>query len=101
MPYPKKYNLEISSLAQNDLRDIAQYTFSQYNEQQVDKYLQLLYDGMDSLTISPSIGQERSYLSKEYKSIPIGKHLIIFTIKDSTVIIIRIIHQSRDIKNHL
>ena len=47
MPYRKTLKLELSSLAKDDLRDIAQYTFTRYGERQVDIYLQALYDGME------------------------------------------------------
>lgn len=46
MPYRKTLALELSALAKDDLRDIAQYTFTRYGERQLDIYLAALYDGM-------------------------------------------------------
>ena len=50
MPYQKTLTLELSALARDDLRDIAQYTFTRYGERQMDIYLAALYDGMELLT---------------------------------------------------
>jgi plasmid stabilization system protein ParE len=42
MPYQKTLKLEISTLAKDDLSDIAQYTFTHYGERQVEIYLHAL-----------------------------------------------------------
>ena len=71
MPYRKTLKLELSSLAKDDLRDIAQYTFTRYGEQQVDIYLQALYDGMELLMENPEIGHRRDDIPESYKSLVI------------------------------
>jgi toxin ParE1/3/4 len=91
MPYRKTLTLELSALAKNDLRDIAQYTFTRYGERQVDIYLQLLYDGMELLTENPEIGHRRNDIPKGYRSLVVEKHLLIFTVQGESVIIDRIL----------
>ena len=90
MPYQKTLQLELSSLAKDDLRDIAQYTFTRYDERQVDIYLAALYDGMELLTENPEIGHHRDDIPEGYKSLAIEKHVLIFTVQDESVIIARI-----------
>jgi toxin ParE1/3/4 len=101
MPYQKTLKLELSTLAKDDLRDIAQYTFTLYGERQVDIYLQALYDGMELLAENPEIGHRRDDIPSGYKSLPIEKHILVFTIQGESLIIARILHQSRDMQRHL
>lgn len=101
MPYQKHLKLELSALAKDDLRDIAQYTFTRYGERQLDIYLQALYDGMELLTENPAIGHRRDDIPKDYKSLIVEKHVLIFTVQGESVIIARILHQSRDMLRHL
>ena len=101
MPYRKTLTLELSSLAKDDLRDIAQYTFTRYGERQVDIYLQALYDGMKLLTENPEIGHRRDDIPKGYKSLVVEKHVLIFTVQGASVIIARILYQGRDMQRHL
>jgi toxin ParE1/3/4 len=101
MPYRKTLKLELSSLAKDDLRDIAQYTFTRYGEQQVDIYLQALYGGMELLTENPEIGHRRDDIPEGYKSLVVEKHVLIFTVQGESVIIARILYQGRDMHRHL
>jgi toxin ParE1/3/4 len=93
--------LELSLPAQDDLRDIAQYTFTHYGEQQMDTYLQSLYDGMELLTQNPKMGNARDDLPAGYEALNVENHVLIFTVRGNAIIIARILHQSRDIKRHM
>ena len=101
MPYRKTLTLELSALAKDDLRDIAQYTFTRYGERQVDIYLQALYNGMELLTENPEIGHRRDDIPEGYKSLVVEKHVLIFTVQGESVIIARILYQGRDMQRHL
>ena len=101
MPYRKTRTLKLSSLAKNDLSDIAQYTFTHYGERQVDIYLQALYDGMELLTENPDIGHRRNDLPEGYKSLVVEKHVLIFTAQSASIIIARILYKGRDMQRHL
>jgi toxin ParE1/3/4 len=101
MPYQKTLKLELSALAKDDLRDIAQYTFIHYGERQVDVYLQTLYSGMELLTENPEIGRRRDDIPKGYKILNVEQHVLIFTVHGESVIIARILHHSRDMKRPL
>lgn len=94
MPFP--LTLEISNPAKDDLRDIAQYTFSTYGAAQMDSYLQTLYDTMELLTENPRIAQQRDDLPEGYVAFYAGRHTLIFTVSETTVTVVRVIHQSRD-----
>ena len=100
MPYRKTLTLELSALAKDDLRDIAQYTFTHYGERQVDIYLQALYNGMELLTENPEIGLRRDDIPEGYKSLVVEKHVLIFTVQGESVIIARILYQGRDMQRH-
>jgi len=56
---------------------------------------------MELLTQNPEIGYRRSDIPANYQCLIVEKHVLIYTIKDQSVIIARILHQSRDIQRHL
>ena len=93
MPFPLA--LKISAPAKEDLSDIAQYTFSAYGAQQVDIYLQTLYDAMELLTENPYVAPHRDDVPEGYKVFYASRHVLVFTVDDDAVIIARILHQSR------
>ena len=99
MPYRKTLKLEISEPAKDDLRDIAQYTFIRHGERQVDIYLQALYEGMELLTQNPQIGHRGDDIPEGYETLNIRKHILVFSVKDDSIVISRILHQSRDMKS--
>ncbi len=98
MPYQKPLKLEISIPAKDDLRDILQYTFARYGEQQVDVYLQELYEGMELLTENPEIGHHRDDLPEGYEVFNVGKHVLVFAVQSDKIVIARVLHQSLDMK---
>lgn len=98
MLYQPPLKLELSAPATNDLRDIAQYTFTRYGERQVDVYVQALYEGMELLTENPGIGQRRDDIPEGYETLNVEKHVLVFTVEGDTLVIARILHQSRDMK---
>ena len=98
MPYQKTLKLKISASAKSDLIDIAQYTFTNYGKQQVDTYLQTLYDAMELLTKNPKIGHSRNDISEGYEILNVESHLLIFKANDENMTIARILHKRQDIK---
>ncbi len=101
MPYRKTLNLELSQPAIDDLRDIAQYTFTRYGERQMEDYLDVLEAGMELLSQNPEIGHSRFDLPEGYKCLTVEKHLLIFTIQSESIMVARILHQRLDLQRRL
>jgi toxin ParE1/3/4 len=94
------YQIELSFEAEQDLDDIALYTLKEYGEKQQDLYLSLIEQGLNTIAQNPFIGRGHSDLSDTIQIWTIGKHIIIYTVNDKTdtIFILRILHQSVDMK---
>ncbi len=51
------YNLSLSSLAQNDLTAIVEYTIQQWGDNQADTYLEKIANGLSKIHDNPNIGR--------------------------------------------
>ena len=92
-----------SNKAVEDLSSIWDYTFTQWSENQADEYYTMLISACNRL-LYPSVISNRSYeeLSEGLLGVKAGHHLIFYNIlENDDVMIIRILHEKMDIKQHL
>jgi len=92
-----------SNKAVEDLSSIWDYTFTQWSENQADEYYVMLISACNRL-LYPSVISNRSYeeISEGLLSVKAGHHLIFYNIlENDDVMIIRILHEKMDIKQHL
>ena len=92
-----------SNKAVEDLSSIWEYTFTKWSENQADEYYAMLISACNRL-LYPSVISNRSYeeISEGLLGIKAGHHLIFYNIlENDDVMIIRILHEKMDIKQHL
>lgn len=90
--------LLLSREAEDDLRDILQYTFERWGQAQVSGYKNILDKALSALRQSPNIGHRRLDLSADYRTLLAGRHIIIYRFTKDVVYVVRILHESRDFK---
>ena len=84
--------------AENDLEKIFEYTFSNWGIEQAEKYQDDLFYGMKLLANQENIGKNYPFADKPNRKIHVNRHLIFYRIERLNCIIIRILHDSMDIK---
>lgn len=92
-----------SNKAVEDLSSIWEYTFTKWSENQADEYYAMLISACNRL-LYPSVISNRSYeeISEGLLGVRAGHHLIFYNIlENDDVMIIRILHEKMDIKQHL
>lgn len=92
-----------SNKAVEDLSSIWEYTFTKWSENQADEYYAMLISACNRL-LYPSVISSRSYeeISEGLLGVKAGHHLIFYNIlENDDVMIIRILHDRMDIKQHL
>ena len=92
-----------SNKAVEDLSSIWEYTFTKWSENQADEYYAMLISACNRL-LYPSLISNRSYeeISEGLLGVKAGHHLIFYNIlENDDVMIIRILHDRMDIKQHL
>jgi toxin ParE1/3/4 len=86
----------------DDLNDIWNYTFEQWSENQADKYYALLKFSCKEIGENPELGREYSGIRRNLLGLKTGKHIIFYhLISADEIEIIRILHESMDLKNRL
>jgi toxin ParE1/3/4 len=94
-------NYCLSKEALNDLEKLWLYTFETWSHEQADRYLNLLMDEIEYLTVNPKSEKNYSHLRKGYFRSRVKSHFIFYKInlKDNKLEIIRILHQQMDIES--
>lgn len=99
---PKRM-LQLSKWAEQDLAKIAEYTLQTWGEQQLIKYRALLEQGFATTVRDPHGPQskDREELFQGCRSFHIGRHVMLYRVKDGTVQIARILHESMEMERHI
>lgn len=90
-----------SPLAEDDLLDIWQYSYSKWGEDKAEEYLLQLDGGMRRLSINPMLGKSRNNVRLGYRAIQINRHVIYYRLVDDFIDIVRILHERMIPENHL
>ncbi|MDA0909698.1 MAG: type II toxin-antitoxin system RelE/ParE family toxin [Proteobacteria bacterium] len=89
------------SAARQDLIEIWLYSFTAWGESQADKYLDDLEGILELLAQQPLICHERMDISPPVRIHHYAHHLIVYTIVDDGINIIRVLHENMDIETRL
>ena len=95
----KRY--ELSAVAEEDLGNIYDYTLSEFGENQAVKYLNGLEQTFLTLIDQPELGRKRDEISVDLRSLAYEKHVIFYGIMRESILIVRVLHGSRDIPKFL
>ena len=87
--------------AENDIIEIYGYGFRTFGETQTEKYFSELEDSFQFLSETPLICRERTEFIPSVRIHHHGRHLVIYLIQDDQILIVRILHDSMDIQQHL
>ena len=92
-----------SSLAEEDLAAIARYTLETWGAPQFEKYRSLLNRAVADLCRDPerSRTKPRPELYPGCRSYRVGRHIILYRVKEDTVQIARFLHDSMELERHL
>ncbi len=88
--------LTISERAEADLREIWRWSYEQFGENQADRYLDQLDDGLQNCGSEPEGGRQRDAIRPGYWSQLVRKHAVFYTFTDDEVRIQRVLHGSMD-----
>ncbi len=94
---------KISLKATEDLEAIWLYTFENWSLEQADRYINLIFDEIEYLSIKPHAGKKFSHVRKNYWCVKVKSHLIFYRQipNQKSIEIIRVLHQRMDIANRL
>lgn len=90
-----------SNAAKDDLIAIYLYGFLNHGERQAELYQQALKAKCEFLAANPKLYRQREEFTPPVRMYPYKKHLILYIIKDSHILIVRILHARMSLPNHL
>ncbi len=91
----------VSKAASNDIRSIARYTQDTWGRDQRWQYLDGLNEKLEMLAAMPEMAAERCDFRPPVRIQHYEKHLIIYVITESGILIVRVLHQSQDVPAQL
>jgi toxin ParE1/3/4 len=96
--------INITPQARSDLKNILKYTQKTWGSEQRVKYKNILYETLNKIAANPGLGKPREELIPGYYSYHIGsqgRHYIFYRVENDTIEVVRILHDSMDIGQHL
>ncbi|MCB0735210.1 MAG: type II toxin-antitoxin system RelE/ParE family toxin [Bacteroidetes bacterium] len=87
----------ISEQAARDLEDIFDYTEDEFGLHQAVTYITSFDDVFFRLSHHPQLGKERNEIKKGLFSVLHESHVVFYRIKRQHIMIVRILHGSRDL----
>lgn len=87
--------------AVRDLDAIADHTLAEWGEAQRNAYVSRLLDAFDQIGEMPEIGRLRPGMSRPWRGYPVSRHIVFYLLIDDAVDIVRILHQTMDLRRHL
>ncbi len=95
------YPRVLSDQAQADYEDMLSETLRRWGEQQYDRYAVLLNGAFLALQDNPSLGHRSRQLPARYRSLHVGRHLIIYRFTEGMVYVVRILHDRMDVRQRI
>ena len=90
----------LSKRAESDLEDIWLYTFESWSLEQAESYHSLLNQAFDGFAANTKVGRIADIRDGYFKH-SVGSHLIFYTITNTNLDVVRILHQRMDVTRHL
>ncbi len=87
--------------ALEDLIDIWQYSVANWGEEQADRYLDGLEDAIDGLAEKVGRRLANQVAETAYWRLRSQRHLIVFEPTEKVIDVVRVLHVSMDIEQHL
>jgi len=95
------FALEISEEAYDDLVNIQSYSLREFGERQWKKYSRLLEQGLEQILQHPFSGHIRKDVPKNYLTLQVEEHVMIYRIEKGTIYLVRVLHKKMNFLNWL
>jgi toxin ParE1/3/4 len=87
----------LAKAAQDDLREIRDYTRISWGDKQARHYLSEIKECFETLVKNPELGKSRDEVREGLRSINVGRHVIFYRVGDSAIEVARILHGRMDV----
>ncbi|PHQ98814.1 MAG: toxin, ParE-ParD toxin-antitoxin system [Marinosulfonomonas sp.] len=93
--------IRLIEAAKADLIDVWSTTFETWGADQADTYLDDIDRALNGLAENPLLGSDCSDIVQGVRRLITGRHVAFYQVSDDTIFVIRVLHQSMDMKRQL
>ena len=91
----------LSLRAEAYIEEIWNYTAERWDEEQANRYVRLLHQGIEAIARAPNRGRPCDDIRVGYRKYPAGSHVLFFRMLEGKVYVARILHQRMHFDRHL
>ena len=91
----------LSAKAAADIDAIYEYTILSFGLAQARAYVMGLHERLGVLAENPSHGRNADDIATSLRRFAYGSHIVFYVAKTKGIRIVRVLHQSMDVKRHL
>jgi toxin ParE1/3/4 len=93
--------IRYSTEAHNDLVDIIAYGNENFGPVQLGKYVAQIRNAIELIGLNPNMARLRAELERPVRIHTVGAHVVVFSIEDEMVVIVRILSAGQNLPDHL
>jgi toxin ParE1/3/4 len=87
----------LSKEAQDDLKEIKNYTRMTWGDKQTQVYLSEIKDSLEKLVIYPELGKTRDEVFEGLRGMSVGRHFIFYRLGKTDIEVASILHGRMDV----
>ena len=91
----------LTEAAADDIEGILTDSFETFGAAQTETYIRSLRQCLDLLGAHPEMGYSVDDLRRGYRRFPHQSHVVFYTKVDTGVLIVRVLHHSRDVRKEI
>ncbi len=92
--------VRLSKRADLDIDEILDYSVATFGEDAAFRCYQSLKNCFSNLDGNPGMGREADYLRAGLRRFEHESHIVFYTIIEAGILIVRVLHKSRDVPRH-
>ena len=93
-------DFHLTSRAESDLAEIADYTIETFGIEQARRYRDALEICFQAIADNPSLGREADKLAPKLRRHQHKSHVVFYLPETKGVLIVRVLHENRDFEQH-
>ena len=92
---------QLTDKADKDVEEILEYSVMNFGAKQAQHYFEALKECIELLADNPEIGHSADEILPDYLRFPFESHVIFYKVFSSSILVVRILHESMDPERHI
>lgn len=93
--------LRLTPRARADIDGIWNYTVETWNIDQAEAYVRAINQALSLLRTNPRLGRSATDIGHDLFRFPVASHVVYYRPSPDALVVIRVLHKSMDVEQHL